>query len=346
MGPAVGPFHYRIWKHRDNPPGVRDSDWDQSSRIAQLSEGCKSFSTDIPGLPQRDFTGWLLVDARGKVNENNEENNAASDQYSIGDASDLYVKSLDPVATGNRVKVNCEICNRGPAPGSFTLGFWLNRDTAPTVADRWSADEVVFTGGLGADDCRKESSLPRDMEDGEYTAWVFIDSFGEFDEANEGDNIASAQYSVPAEAPLCNGLPATLIGTDGDDDLTGTSDDDVIVGLGGKDLILGLAGNDVICAGPGNDTVRGGSGKDWISGGAGRDKLQGNGGRDVIRGDTGNDTIFGGSSADKLFGGANNDKLFGQNGNDKLRCGGDDSGNGGDGQDTTDGTCEVEVNIP
>ena len=110
MGPAVGPFHYRIWKHRDNPPGVRDSDWDQSSRIAQLSEGCKSFSTDIPGLPQGDFTGWLLVDARGKVNENNEENNAASDQYSIGDASDLYVKSLDPVATGNRVKVNCEIC--------------------------------------------------------------------------------------------------------------------------------------------------------------------------------------------------------------------------------------------
>ena len=41
-----------------------------------------------------------------------------------------------------------------------------------------------------------------------------------------------------AEAvPMCFGMPATIVGTAGDDTLTGTPGDDVIVGLEGTDVI-------------------------------------------------------------------------------------------------------------
>jgi hypothetical protein len=64
------------------------------------------------------------------------------------------------------------------------------------------------------------------------------------------------------DPPTCNGLPSTIVGTDGDDVLIGTPGDDVIVGLGGNDTILGRGGRDVICGGEGDDFINGGPGND------------------------------------------------------------------------------------
>src|SRR4051794_33210814 len=64
-----------------------------------------------------------------------------------------------------------------------------------------------------------------------------------------------AGASVPAaaaDAPSCQGLPATIVGTPGDDVITGTPGPDVIVGLDGRDEIHARAGDDVVCAGPGD----------------------------------------------------------------------------------------------
>lgn len=71
--------------------------------------------------------------------------------------------------------------------------------------------------------------------------------------------------------PLCFGLPATIIGTPGNNILWGTLGDDVIAGLGGNDVINGLGGNDRICGGPGDDTLDGSIGNDQLDGGLGRD---------------------------------------------------------------------------
>ncbi len=84
----------------------------------------------------------------------------------------------------------------------------------------------------------------------------------------------------------CNGKPATLVGTLGNDVLRGTPGNDVIVALGGNDSIAGLGGNDTICAGAGNDTLYGGLGGDWLSGDDGADTLNGNGGNDTCTGET------------------------------------------------------------
>ncbi len=72
---------------------------------------------------------------------------------------------------------------------------------------------------------------------------------------------------------MCDGKPATMIGTPGDDKLIGDASDDVIVGLGGNDTLVGAGGNDTICGFDGDDTLIGGPGDDILLGGRGSDWL-------------------------------------------------------------------------
>ena len=69
-------------------------------------------------------------------------------------------------------------------------------------------------------------------------------------------------FAQGAAAQTCNGLAATIVGTEDDDELRGTTGDDVIVGLGGNDRILGGDGNDTICGGDGDDDLYGEGGND------------------------------------------------------------------------------------
>ena len=79
---------------------------------------------------------------------------------------------------------------------------------------------------------------------------------------------ATLSLSLPAasQAFTCNGLAATIVGTEGRDYIEGTSGPDVIVALGGSDRIRGLGGDDVICAGAGRDRVWAGAGDDRVEG--------------------------------------------------------------------------------
>jgi predicted extracellular nuclease len=132
----------------------------------------------------------------------------------------------------------------------------------------------------------------------------------------------------------CNGLPATLIGTPGDDVIDGTNGDDVIVALGGNDTINGGNGNDVICGDGGNDTLNGGNGIDLLFGGFGNDTLDGGHDPDTLNGGSGIDSLTGGNGDDILGGGAGNDTLSGNHGVDSLTGGaGADSFSGGAGAD-------------
>ena len=111
--------------------------------------------------------------------------------------------------------------------------------------------------------------------------------------------------------PTCNGLDATIIGTEGRDNLRGTPGDDVIVGLGGPDRIVGLGGDDTICGGTGRDLIRGNNGRDTIFGEGGRDRIYGGGGRDTIHGMGGNDLVYGGNGADQIDGGIGENRTDG-----------------------------------
>jgi peptidoglycan hydrolase-like protein with peptidoglycan-binding domain len=123
--------------------------------------------------------------------------------------------------------------------------------------------------------------------------------------------LAAPGVAAGEEPALCQGAAATIVGTDGPDELLGTDGSDVIAGLGGDDQIEGLGGDDLICAGPGDDVVRGGLGDDRIFGEAGNDFLYGDGGADYLVGAAGDDILEGGFGSDQLLGGAGNDELWG-----------------------------------
>lgn len=89
-----------------------------------------------------------------------------------------------------------------------------------------------------------------------------------------GNNKATATTRVLG-APTCRGVPATISGTAGDDELIGTPGPDVIVAFSGNDRIVSEAGRDLVCAGSGRDYVGAGTAADKVFGGAGLDSLRG-----------------------------------------------------------------------
>jgi len=130
---------------------------------------------------------------------------------------------------------------------------------------------------------------------------------------------ATAAAARAASGPTCQGLPATIVGTNKSERLRGTEGDDVIVAKGGKDRVFGLGGSDVICAGGGNDVVKGGPGRDWLRGGGGKDRLLGQAGKDRLWGEASRDVLVGGPDADFLDGGPGRDSLNGGPAKDGCR---------------------------
>src|SRR5690606_32110442 len=119
--------------------------------------------------------------------------------------------------------------------------------------------------------------------------------------------------------PLCDGMPATIVGTPAGDLIHGTSGSDVIVGRGGGDVIRGGAGNDRICGGPGNDVLLGGPGDDRLFGQGGDDSLYGGARHDFLNGGRGNDTLRGNAGKDRLNGGSGTDHCHGGPGADVAK---------------------------
>ena len=130
----------------------------------------------------------------------------------------------------------------------------------------------------------------------------------------------------------CQGAPATIVGTQGDDVLEGTPGDDVIVALGGADIVFGNGGDDIICGNGGDDILFGGLGFDIIRGGGGSDHLYAN--SDTTRVDDFGAALYGGAGRDFLVGSNKADLLRGQLGRDDIRgYAGDDILRGGAGGD-------------
>ena len=124
-----------------------------------------------------------------------------------------------------------------------------------------------------------------------------------------------------ALATTCHGLTATIVGTDGDDELTGTPLNDVVWLGPGNDTYTDPGGNDVICGGPGNDAISGGDGHDFIDGGSGKDKISGGAGDDRIVGGSGNDEITPGDGNDVVRAGKGKDYIAEGGGSDKISGG-------------------------
>lgn len=133
-----------------------------------------------------------------------------------------------------------------------------------------------------------------------------------------------ASPSGAQATPTCNGLDATIVGTDGADVLVGTDGVDVIVAMAGADTIYGREGNDIICGGPGPDFILAGKGHDQVWGNGGNDRIKGDLGHDVLYGGNGQDVLVAQAGADEMYGESGRDRLLGGRGTDVLRGGVDE----------------------
>ena len=101
-----------------------------------------------------------------------------------------------------------------------------------------------------------------------------------------------------AVSPTCFGHRATIVGTNGGDQLVGTAARDIIVAGRGHDRVSARQGNDLVCGGPGLDELFLGRGADKANSGRGNDHIEGRGGQDFLDGGGGTDLLDGGAGKD------------------------------------------------
>ena len=342
------------------------------------SGGTDSFGDSIQG--QRYASDGSILGAQFQVNT---YTTSSQLQPSVGmDADgDFVVAWQSPGSAGTDTDDSIQgqrYASDGSTAGAeFQVNtFTMSSQSQPAVAVDADGDFVVVWQSTGSGDTDSSgesiqgqryasdgSTVDAEFQVNTYTTYdqrlpsAAIDDDGDFVVAwtsygsgGTDSSFYSIQARIPDQAPavLCAGLPATIVGTDGDDPaLLGTAGDDVIHGLAGNDVIHGLGGHDVICAGDGNDDVTGGDGDDivlgedgddTVLGGPGEDMLIGAAGEDILSGDDGDDFINGGQDDDRLLGGQDDDMLLGSWGNDELEGGqGVDFLNGHGGDDELDG---------
>lgn len=256
---------------------------------------------------------------------------AAVGSAALPGSTDLRIAktdSPDPVNVGSTLTYTIQVQNLGP---DAATGVTVT-DQLPKSVDFLSASGGKCThkgkkvscdlGGIGVPGVDYSGSstitlsvIPRRVGTITNTASVK----GDQQDPVAANNSATATTRVLGPAATCRGVPATTVGTAGDDTIAGTGNRDVIATFGGNDTIASLAGRDLVCAGKGNDYVGAGSAADRVFGGAGRDRLLGRGGPDALRGNAGNDVLKGNRGADRLRGGSGFDRCRGGAGADSIR---------------------------
>lgn len=236
----------------------------------------------------------------------------------------------DPVSTGSTLTYTVQVQNLGPASAKgvtvtdkLPKSVELVSATATSGQCTHSRSKVTCDLGelpaptidYGSPPTVTIAVIPRKVGTIRNTASVK----GDQKDPVASNNRATTTTRVIGPAATCRGVPATRVGTGGDDTIIGTGGPDVIVALGGSDTIASLAGQDLVCAGRGRDYVGAGSAADLVFGGAGGDRLLGRGGPDVLRGGTGNDVLKGNRGADRLRGGSGLDRCRGGAGADSTR---------------------------
>jgi uncharacterized repeat protein (TIGR01451 family) len=240
------------------------------------------------------------------------------------------VDSPDPVQSGATLTYTVTVHNKGPDP-AIDVAMTDNLPGGTTVVSATPSDgrcnpnprkvvcrldplavDATWTIAIAVSVSKKKGSL---------TNAASVQSG--LPDPRPGDNSQSQTTTIgsPPDPPDCEGLDATIPGTEANDSLVGTEQRDVIAALGGDDVIDGLGGNDRICGGSGDDQLRGRAGFDLLRAKSGADVVRGGDDRDDVGGGTGRDSLFGGLRQDTLRGGPGRDSCHGGFGADaKLSC--------------------------
>jgi uncharacterized delta-60 repeat protein len=138
------------------------------------------------------------------------------------------------------------------------------------VAGGWDGGAAVFRmKPSGGADRTFGAGTPVPLRDSGPATSVALQSRGQIVALGEpccGTTKAFTLFRLTggADHTLCLHRKATIVGTNGPDEITGTPHRDVIAALGGRDKVRALGGPDVICGGKGKDELFGGAGRNEV----------------------------------------------------------------------------------
>ncbi len=247
--------------------------------------------------------------------------------------------SVDPATAGKTFEYTIRVANKGPDAATNVVvtdklpqGVTLvkatpSQGTCTTTGKTVTCDlgQLDAPTGTAPDTVNDFATVtlkvraPQKAGAIENTADVTSDTTDPTPANNTDTETTQVKAAGQPAVPNCRGIPATIVGTKGDDVLTGTGGRDVILARGGDDEIFARGGKDVICAGRGADVVKAGGDDDVVYGGGGKDRIAGRGGDDEIRGQLRGDRLRGGRGDDLLVGGPGNDRCRGGAGTDTER---------------------------
>jgi Ca2+-binding RTX toxin-like protein/predicted Fe-Mo cluster-binding NifX family protein len=225
--------------------------------------------------------------------------------------------------------------------GDDTLNGGLGNDI---LSGQEGADTYTFASGDGQDTVLDFDPQSDVLQIDGHTIYPFglpagitvIDQAGDvLITYGAGDTVLLTGLSIA-------GWEAIGGGTAGDDSLVGGADNDVFFGAAGNDTIDGGAGDDIMFGGVGNDLLLGNIGTDTYNGGDGVDTLDLSGETGGLSADLSQSallladgTVEQASEIENLIAGSGNDSVVGSDiANTFTGNGGDDTLEGGDGDDT------------
>jgi Ca2+-binding RTX toxin-like protein len=257
------------------------------------------------------FAGWLGVDRRAPAAAPLADGRVLlAGGFGIASLSnsELFDSATDKFSFGAFMTTHRDGASAAPLPdgralvagGYDSYGEDFGRHDYLSSAEVFNPGTNAFSkAGIGSMSVPRWGAAAAPLPDGRVLVTGGYDGFRD---------LSSAEIFAPIS---CGGRAATIIGTEGADQITGSHLADVIIGLGGDDAISALRGDDVVCGGTGDDVLEGRVGNDQLYGQQGNDKLYGWKGKDKLYGQQGSDTLKGGPGRDTIKGGPGKDQQVG-----------------------------------
>ena len=186
------------WQEAGNHPGLFDR-FEETLHPGDVRQ--VDFTWNPPGgIPEGIYHTCVVLDITNEVYETAESNNSFCfdvevPQY-IDGLPNLSLENFTVFPTGNTAHFSVKVRNTGikPITKPFRIDLFTDQEGQPIMGDL--GDLHYEVGSLDVDELVVWSPDVENLADGEYRAYVIVDTDNAVEEAVEGDNLAGPRVYV------------------------------------------------------------------------------------------------------------------------------------------------------